>query len=117
MFSLTSQRADSSRSAFLVASQLQITYHKRCYDTPDSTAAPYGLKVMGWDSELKTVIQRDFQVGEHFTLDEIYEYQGHFSELYPDNRHVEDKLRQTLQHLRDDGIIEFVDRGIYKRLQ
>jgi len=72
---------------------------------------------MGWDSELKTIVQRDFSVGEHFTLDEIYGYQGHFSELYPDNRHVKDKLRQTLQHLRDDGIVEFVDRGIYKRLQ
>jgi len=72
---------------------------------------------MSWDSELRTVVKRDFQVGEHFTLDQIYGYEDYFSELYPDNRHVKEKLRQTLQHLRDAGIIEFVDRGIYKRLR
>jgi hypothetical protein len=33
---------------------------------------------------------------------------------YPRNHHVPDKLRQQLQRLRDLGIVEFIDRGIYR---
>jgi hypothetical protein len=34
---------------------------------------------------------------------------------YPRNHHVPDKLRQQLQRLRDLGIVEFIDRGVYRR--
>lgn len=37
------------------------------------------------------------------------------SDLYPENLHVEEKIRQTMQYLRDDGRILFVDnRGTYE---
>lgn len=34
--------------------------------------------------------------------------------MHLDNRHVKDKIRQQLQMLRDEGIVEFVRRGYYK---
>ena len=34
---------------------------------------------------------------------------------YPKNRHIEAKLRQQLQRLRDLGIVEFISPGQYKR--
>jgi hypothetical protein len=33
---------------------------------------------------------------------------------YPRNHHVDAKLRQQLQVLRDLGMVEFIDRGLYR---
>ena len=35
---------------------------------------------------------------------------------YPENNHIKDKIRQQLQVLRDRGIIEFVQRGHYRKV-
>jgi hypothetical protein len=73
---------------------------------------------MSWHSELRTIIQRDFEVGEVFSLEDVYEYEDYFSDLYPRNRHVRDKLRQTLQRLRSSEIVEFIDdQGNYRRIK
>jgi hypothetical protein len=32
----------------------------------------------------------------------------------PDNKHVKEKMRQQLQVLRDNGFLEFLDRGRYR---
>jgi type II restriction enzyme len=73
---------------------------------------------MTWDSELEQIIKRHWRPGQDFTLDEVYRHEPHFSRLYPNNRHRLQKLRQTLQHLRDQGVLEFVDdQGRYKRLR
>jgi len=37
-------------------------------------------------------------------------------EKYPNNKNREAKIRQTLQYLRDLGLIEFTSPGIYKKL-
>ena len=72
---------------------------------------------MTWDDELREEIRREFTVGEVFTLDQVYAYTGSFQRLHPRNKHVRDKLRQTLQHLRDGGVVEFLDYdGRYRRL-
>ncbi|MBE6823326.1 MAG: hypothetical protein E7518_09565 [Ruminococcaceae bacterium] len=40
----------------------------------------------------------------------------HLSRLHPNNNHIRAKIRQQLQVLRNDGIIEFVDNaGTYKK--
>lgn len=49
-----------------------------------------------------------------FTLDEVYAFERHLSELYPGNQNVRPKIRQQLQYLRDRGFIEFVSRGNYR---
>ena len=72
---------------------------------------------MPWDDDLYEVIRRDFPVGQPFTLADVYAYEDHFQKLYPDNHHVRDKLRQVLQHLRETGVVEFLDEhGHYRRV-
>ncbi|MBL0062496.1 MAG: hypothetical protein IPP40_13680 [bacterium] len=50
----------------------------------------------------------------HFESEDIYSYHNHFAQLFPNNNNIEDKIRQTLQFLRDDDkLIIFVSRGHY----
>jgi hypothetical protein len=51
---------------------------------------------------------------QEFTLDEVYGFERHLSELYPSNQNVRPKIRQQLQYLRDRGFLEFVSRGSYR---
>ena len=49
-----------------------------------------------------------------FSLPEVYAHADALARLHPDNRHVNDKIRQQLQILRDMGIIKFQGRGQYR---
>ena len=51
-----------------------------------------------------------------FTLDQVYQQEASFSDVYPRNRNVRAKIRQQLQILRDSGLIEFEGRGNYRML-
>ena len=45
-----------------------------------------------------------------FSLGDFYRAaQGRFAEFAPRNHHRAEKVRQTLQYLRDDGVLTFVD--------
>jgi type II restriction enzyme len=67
--------------------------------------------------KLKDLIRRKWNTGDTFTLDEIYQFAEHFRVSRPSNDHIPDKLRQTMQHLRDAGMIEFIDNaGLYRLL-
>ena len=66
--------------------------------------------------ELRKLVEQNWKAGQTFTLAEIYPFETHFRRLYPTNSHIPDKLRQTMQHLRDEGLVEFVDdMGTYRR--
>lgn len=52
-----------------------------------------------------------------FNLDEVYAFEKKLKIKYPNNNFIKDKIRQQLQLLRDKGIIEFVGRGKYKKIQ
>lgn len=70
---------------------------------------------MSWKEELYKLLKNNWNQNETFNLDEIYKFEDHFQNLYPENNHIIDKIRQTLQKLRDDNKIEFInDRGEYK---
>lgn len=58
-------------------------------------------------------------IGEiYFSLNNVYEYEEKLSAAKPDNRHVQDKIRQTLQNIRKAGIIEFLnDKGNYQLIK
>ena len=72
---------------------------------------------MSWKTEVNYIVKQICSVGQVFSLNDIYRYREQLQNLYPDNNHIEDKIRQTLQYLRDDGIIEFTDNnGEYKRI-
>ncbi|HET7103349.1 MAG TPA: DpnI domain-containing protein [Terracidiphilus sp.] len=51
-----------------------------------------------------------------FSLSDIYALETRFSEAYPQNQHVRDKVRQQLQVLRDLGVLKFEGRGEYRLL-
>jgi len=71
-----------------------------------------------WDDELERAIAEHWQIGQVFTLKEIYEFEERFSRLFPKNRHLPEGFRWALQRLRDQGVIDFVDnRGTYRRIR
>jgi len=54
---------------------------------------------------------------QEFQLDDVYAFENVLSRLYPNNRHVRQKIRQQLQVLRDKGYIDFISRGYYRLRQ
>lgn len=52
-----------------------------------------------------------------FTLDEVYASEARLQQRFPGNRNVRPKIRQQLQVLRDRGYLEFVGRGLYRRVR
>lgn len=66
----------------------------------------------GWTSDVLKCIE-DLSKGE-FTLQDAYGFVDYLQELHPDNRHVQEKIRQQLQVLRDHGILRFVSPGQYR---
>ena len=52
-----------------------------------------------------------------FTLKEMYAFIPELANLHPDNHRVDEKIRQTLQILRNKGIIKFLNnRGLYQKI-
>lgn len=50
-----------------------------------------------------------------FSLEEIYRFERLLGEKHPDNHNIRAKIRQQLQQLRDRDVLEFSDRGMYKK--
>ncbi len=67
----------------------------------------------GWLVETLRIVER---LNRDFTLDEMYGFAAELQRKYPKNQHIQDKIRQQLQYLREKGLIEFVSRGKYRRL-
>jgi len=68
-----------------------------------------------WDEEIRELVRT--LPSEHFALADIYAYQPLLEAQHPNNFNIRAKIRQTLQHLRRSGEVEFVDgRGSYRRL-
>ncbi|HLH36504.1 MAG TPA: DpnI domain-containing protein [Alloacidobacterium sp.] len=68
----------------------------------------------GWTALTLTVLRG---LGKpSFLLKDVYEKEQIFSNSYPQNRHIRDKIRQQLQVLRDMKIIRFDGRGHYSFL-
>jgi type II restriction enzyme len=49
-----------------------------------------------------------------FDLDEVYAFETHLASIYPNNRHVKQKIRQQLQYLRNRDYLDFVSPGRYR---
>lgn len=70
------------------------------------------LETRGWLLEVMRCVD---SIGRRdFTLDDVYGYEKHLSQLYPDNQNVRPKIRQKLQELRDAGYLDFLGRGHYR---
>jgi hypothetical protein len=69
----------------------------------------------GWKQHLFALLNESVK-GSRFTLDDAYALTPTLSKQYPNNRHVQEKIRQTLQYLRDLGLLEFTEKGLYQKL-
>lgn len=72
------------------------------------------LASRGWMLDVLSCVERAKE--DVFTLKEMYELCDELQDKHRDNAHVKDKIRQQLQFLRDKGLIEFLERGVYRRL-
>lgn len=68
----------------------------------------------GWIIDIMNCI--DKIENDTFSLDEMYKFENQLRIKYQNNNHIKDKIRQQLQYLRNKGIIEFVGRGVYKKI-
>lgn len=55
------------------------------------------------------------EAGE-FELAEMYKFEAFLVKIHPENHHIQPKIRQQLQVLRDKGVIKFIGRGKYRKL-
>jgi type II restriction enzyme len=69
------------------------------------------LETRGWLNDILLCVRT---LGKEFTLDDVYAFENRLAVLHPDNRHVRAKIRQQLQVLRDNGILNFISPGKYK---
>jgi type II restriction enzyme len=71
-----------------------------------------GIEARGWLIEVMKCVEL---IGrQEFKLDDVYAHESRLSALYPNNRHVKQKIRQQLQVLRDQGYLDFISRGSYR---
>lgn len=72
------------------------------------------LNLRGWIMDVLTCVNN--MNSETFTLQEIYKYADVLGAKHNQNNNVEAKIRQQLQFLRDKGFIEFIGRGVYRKI-
>jgi len=72
------------------------------------------VQLKGWQLIVYQIIENHFS--NEFDLGDFYDFQGDFKKVYPDNFHIEDKIRQVLQQLRDKGLIDFLNKGSYRKI-
>lgn len=95
------------RDSQLQSKDIVLTQWQRTLFLRDET-----IDARGWLIEVMKCVEA---IGKpEFTLDEVYAFENELSGLYPDNKHVRQKIRQQLQVLRDRGYLEFVSRGSYR---
>lgn len=68
----------------------------------------------GWKLEVFKCLQ---EIGsEVFTLANVHVFVPKLQRVFPNNNNIEAKIRQQLQYLRDIGLVEFLGRGVYRKL-
>lgn len=72
------------------------------------------LDARGWTLDVLNCVNMIKDIT--FTIDQIYKFEEMLSIKHPENHHVKDKIRQQMQILRDNGIIEFTGRGHYRKI-
>jgi len=70
------------------------------------------VKERGWTLDVLNAIRR---LGKaEFTTADTYSFTRELEQLHPDNRHIRDKVRQQLQVLRDAGLLQHIERGVWR---
>lgn len=71
-------------------------------------------KTATWKQLMHDVVSR---LPRDFTLVDVLKQRQRFEREFPNNRFVDAKIRQSLQVLRDQGMLRFVRPGHYQRLE
>jgi len=70
------------------------------------------LNKIKWKIEILKILDL---VDSVFTIQDIYKNEIKLLELFPNNNHIKEKIRQQLQFIRDDGVIVFRGNGKYEK--
>lgn len=73
------------------------------------------LKARGWIMDILNCVGS--LEGKEFYLKDVYRFEDELKIKHPDNNHIKDKIRQQLQVLRDQGLIEFLGKGHYRKVK
>lgn len=68
---------------------------------------------VSWKSDVVALLER---LPPRFTLQDTYRFIPLLHGKHPENRHIEEKVRQTLQVLRDEGRLQFLAPGEYEQV-
>lgn len=74
----------------------------------------------GWTADILMCVRKMQETtnSNEFVLQDFYKaFEGYLGGLHPENRNVQPKIRQQLQILRDNGVLEFLNGGHYKVLR
>lgn len=109
------RQVPASGKVFLVKNQ-HIIHPEQVVERFQKTTflAQQSMDSRGW---LLDMMQCVDQLPESFTLTDAYRFETMLKARHPYNNHIKAKIRQQLQVLRDQGIIEFVARGSYRKVQ
>lgn len=70
------------------------------------------IEKRGWTLDVLNVVR---SLGKkEFRLSDVYARSDELARLHPQNRHINDKIRQQLQVLRDLALLEFLSPGHYQ---
>ena len=76
------------------------------------------LKNKNWKLEILSIV--DSIPETIFSANDLYEFIPTLEKKHPDNHHIDARIRETLQQLRDEGYIKFLDtegfKGLYQKL-
>jgi len=76
------------------------------------------LKNKNWKLEVLSIV--DSIPETIFSANDLYEFIPMLEKKHPDNHHIDARIRETLQQLRDEGYIKFLDtegfKGLYQKL-
>ena len=67
-------------------------------------------KSRGWTFEILKIVDKQTK---EFKIEDIYKYKNVLISKFPENKHIEDKIRQQLQIIRDKNYIKFLGKGNY----
>jgi hypothetical protein len=65
-----------------------------------------------WPMDLMNCIRRLHK--PVFSLDEVYEFEEELQSKYPKNHHIRDTIRATLQTLRNQNVLDFMEPWEYR---
>lgn len=80
----------------------------------NNSSAIIANEFSGWKRDVFDIINSLKQ--DIVQLDDILAFVPFLQEKHPANNHVQAKIRQQLQKLRDIGLVDFLGNGVYKKL-